>query len=141
MAYEPISVTADMTLSPRYAATTLVVDAAAGATMTLPAASGTGYEFDVFIATTVTSNSVILQVANADDTMSGNAIVAADGGNTVNGWETAADSDTITMDGSTTGGIKGDRIKLKDVAENLWAVEVIGSATGTEATPFSADVS
>jgi hypothetical protein len=44
------------------------------------------------------------------------------------------------MDGSTKGGIKGDRVILKDVAAGLWSVTVIGSATGTEATPFSSAV-
>lgn len=141
MAYEPINVTADTTLVPRHAGTTVTVNAAAGATLTLPAASGTGYEFDIFVGTTITSNTLVVQVANGDDTMSGVALIAADAGNTINGWETASTTDTITMDGSTTGGIKGDRIKLKDVADNLWAVEVIASATGTEATPFSAAVS
>ena len=141
MAYEPIAVTADTTLDPRHNAATVVVNAAAGATLTLPAATGTGYEFDILIGTTVTSNDVIVQVANATDVMTGGALVMADGGSSVVGWETASTSDTITMDGSTTGGIKGDRIKLKDVGAGLWAVQIIASATGTEATPFSAAVS
>lgn len=141
MAYEPIAVTASTTLAPRHNGATVVVNAAAGATLTLPAATGTGYEYDILIGTTVTSNSVVIQVANATDVMTGGALVMADGGSSVVGWETASTSDTITMDGSTTGGIKGDRIKLKDVASGLWAVQMIASATGTEATPFSAAVS
>lgn len=141
MAFEPIAVTASTTLAPRHNGSTVVVNAAAGATLTLPAATGTGYEYDILVGTTVTSNSVIIQVANATDVMTGGALVMADGGSSVVGWETASTSDTITMDGSTTGGIKGDRIRLKDVASGLWAVQMIASATGTEATPFSAAVS
>ena len=38
-------------------------------------------------------------------------------------------------------GIKGDRIILKDVATNIWSVNIMGAATGTEASPFSAAVS
>ena len=34
--------------------------------------------------------------------------MAQDSGDTVVGWETASDSDTITMNGTTKGGIKGD---------------------------------
>ena len=45
------------------------------------------------------------------------------------------------MNGSTTGGIAGDIVELEDIATNLWSVKVLGSATGTEATPFSAAVS
>lgn len=139
--YEPISLTASTTLADTHMGTMLVVNAAAGLTLTLPAASGSGKGFSVMIGTTVTSNDVIIQVANASDTMKGNVIVAADGGSSVLGWEAASTSDTITLDGSTTGGIIGDYIDLVDVAANVWAVRAVLSATGTEATPFSAAVS
>ena len=66
---------------------------------------------------------------------------AADAGDTIVAFETAAASDTITMNGTTTGGLVGDRILLKDIAAGFWQVQVIGAATGTEATPFSATVS
>lgn len=140
MSYEPKSLTASKTLDASDAGTVLLVNAAAGLTLTLPAASGTGRMFKVVIGTTVTSNSVVIQVANADDVMTGLALSAADGGNSVNGWETAATSDTITLDGSTTGGIKGDVIELIDAADNTWSVQARTSSTGTEATPFSAAV-
>ena len=42
--------------------------------------------------------------------------------------------------GTTTGGITGARCKVIDIAANLWHVEVISDASGTEATPFSATV-
>ncbi len=141
MAYEPIAVTASTTLGGTHVGTTVVVNAAAGLTLTLPASSGTGYEFDVWVGTTVTSNDVIIAVANASDVMVGTCQFAQDAADTTVVFETASTSDTITLNGSTTGGIKGDRIKLKDVAANEWAVRVVGSATGTEATPFSAAVS
>lgn len=141
MAYEPQSLTASKTVGPADAGLTNVLNAAAGLTVTLPAASGTGYAYKFVVGTTVTSNSYIVQVANASDVMTGLAVSAADGGNTVNGWETASTSDTITLDGSTTGGIKGDMIELVDCADNTWSVRMFSSSTGTEATPFSAAVS
>ena len=138
--YAPIAITASATLNRSQANTDLVVNAAAGLTLTLPAASGLGDEYAVTIGTTVTSNSVIVRVANGTDVMTGLAVQAADGGATVGAYETAADSDTITFNGTTTGGLRGDRIVLRDIAAGLWHVEVIGAATGTEATPFSATV-
>ncbi len=89
----------------------------------------------------VTSNNYKIQVANANDTMSGVAVVANDGGATASIFETAADSDTITLDGSTTGGILGGQIELQDVASGKFRVLINQAATGTEATPFSAAVS
>lgn len=139
--YEPISLTASATLGDTHIGAALMLNAAAGLTLTLPAASGTGKHFKVVVGTTVTSNDYIIQVASASDTMDGNFFVAADGGSSVVGWEAAADSDTITMNGSTTGGVVGDEITLTDVASGVWAVRGFMSATGTEATPFSAAVS
>jgi len=137
-----VSVAADVTLtSASHAGRTMVLDIASGATVTLPAASGTGNVYKFFVATTVTSNDYIIQVANASDTMAGMAIVANDGGDTASIFETAADSDTITMDGSTTGGILGAQVEIQDVASNVFSVVVRSAATGTEATPFSAAVS
>jgi hypothetical protein len=139
---QPINVTsATLTLTKEaHSGTVITVNRAAGSTLTLPASSGDGSIFEIFVGTTITSNSLIVQVANSSDIMSGVAWQAADGGSTSNAWETGASDDTITMDGSTKGGIKGDRIVLKDVSANVWAVSIFGAATGTEASPFSAAV-
>jgi len=53
---------------------------------------------------------------------------------------TADSSDTITMDGSTKGGLKGWRVVADDIAAGIWAVTVHSEASDTEATPFSAAV-
>jgi len=138
--YAPKNFTASATLKRSDADTVLTVNAAAGLTLTLPAAAGTGDTYTIVIGTTVTSNSVLVKVANASDTMRGVAVVAQDAGDTVVAFEAGATADTITMNGSTLGGLLGDRIILTDVATNLWSVNIIAAATGTEATPFSATV-
>ena len=140
MSYAPKNFTASATLTASDADTILTVNAAAGLTLTLPAASGSGREFKIFIGTTVTSNNVVVQVANASDVMAGLVVSAADAGDSLNGWETASTSDTITLNGTTKGGVKGDRYVLVDCAANLWSVTGWSSSTGTEATPFSAAV-
>ncbi|MEK1928243.1 MAG: hypothetical protein AAAC47_00350 [Pararhizobium sp.] len=139
---QPISLTAaTYTLTAEaHSGTTLVATRAAGITCTLPAALGYGSEFNFFTSTTITSNSLIVKVANSTDVMQGIAYVAQDAADTVVAFETAATSDTITMNGTTTGGIRGDRIRLKDVAAGVWEVQVYATATGTEVTPFSATV-
>lgn len=117
----------------------ITLNRAAGIAVTLPAATGSGTKLKFIVGTTVTSNTTTIKVTG-NDTMTGVALMCADGGNTINGWETASDSDTITFDGSTTGGIKGDAVELIDIATDLWYVKIIGSSTGSEATPFSATV-
>ncbi len=141
VAYAPISVTASTTLSlARHGDGGVVVNAAAGLTLTLPAASGSGVRFRIVVGTTVTSNNVIVQVANSSDYMVGTITGAADGGDTVNGWEVGAGSDTITLNGTTKGGYAGDYLELWDIATNVWHVQGRLTQTGTEATPFSAAV-
>lgn len=140
--YAPISVTtATLTVtSAAHASGTIVLNRAAGITATLPAATGSGFRYTFVVGTTVTSNSIIIRVANSSDVMTGVAINAADGGDTAVMFETASTSDTITLNGTTTGGVRGDRVEVEDVAANLYYVRVVGSATGVEATPFSATV-
>ncbi|TAX57118.1 hypothetical protein ELI01_18740 [Rhizobium leguminosarum] len=137
--YLPISVTASATLNRKtHAGTTTVINAAAGLTLTLPAASGTGDEYTIFVGTTVTSNNAIVQVANSTDIMQGVLSVATDIAGVT--CPTTTTSDTITMNGSTTGGIKGSYIVLKDMASGTWEVSGSLVSSGTEATPFSAAV-
>lgn len=139
--FTPINVTTSTrTLTRNDSGTAITVNRAAGSTLTLPAATGSGTRFFIFVNTTVTSNNVIVQVANSTDIMAGVCWQAADSGSTSNAWETGATDDTVTMNGTTTGGIKGDRIDLWDIQSGIWNVEIWGSATGTEATPFSSAV-
>lgn len=120
---------------------TITVDRAAGSTLTLPAATGTGTVYKIFTGTTITSNDLIIQVASASDIVAGVAWMANDTDASVSGFETAADSDTMTMNGTTKGGIKGDYIQIIDMAAGLFSVQAFLTGTGAEATPFSAAVS
>ena len=117
----------------------ITLNRAAGVAVTLPAATGGGTKLHIINGTTDTSNTSTIKVVG-NDTMTGSALVAQDAADTAVMFETAVDSDTITWNGTTTGGIKGDSVELIDIATDLWWVRVVGSATGTEATPFSATV-
>ena len=109
--YQPISLTtATVSLTKNnHAGTVLVANRAAGITATLPPATGAGSIYEIVVGTTITSNNLIVQVANASDIMTGVAISGQDAADTVVLWETAADTDTITMNGSTKGGIFYER--------------------------------
>lgn len=136
-----VNVTASTTLTQAvHDGKTITANAAAGLTLTLPAATGSGMKVRIIVGTTITSNDLIVQVVG-DDTMTGTCLFAQDSADTAVLFETASTSDTITMNGTTKGGIKGDLIELEDIAADLWHVRIVGSATGTEATPFSAAVS
>lgn len=120
---------------------TLLMGASGAAlTFTLPASAGTGAKFRFRVSVVNTSNYVI-QVANSTDVMAGGLIMGADTAGAANVWSTAASSDTVTLNGTTTGGVNlGDYVELEDIKSGTWAVTGHITGSGTEATPFSAAV-
>ena len=122
-----------------YAGQRTLLNRAAGITATLPAATGSGARYE-FILMADASGDQIIQVASASDTMMGVAYLGNDSAG-ASVFYTADTSDTITLNGTTTGGLKGARIQVDDVASGVFAVMVFSEASGVEATPFSAAVS
>ena len=96
-----------------------------------------GAAFEFVLSTTVTGNFVV-KVANSSDTMVGTAILGS--GTTALVFSTATASDTITLSGTTTGGVGGATITATVVGANRYKVNVVSGATGAVATPFSATV-
>jgi hypothetical protein len=121
---------------------TMTLNRAAGVTVTLPAATGTGEIFRFYIGTSVTSNNYIIQVANASDVMDGGLVVMQDFDvdGTLSMFRADAGDDTITLSPTTTGGLKGGTIEIQDVANNLFSVSANVQGSGVLATPFSAAV-
>ena len=117
----------------------------AACTFTLPAATGSGDEYK-FIVSVVNTSNYVIKVADATDTIDGSVVVtndSTDGGTaSLISWPTLAATDTITLDGTTTGGVNiGDYVLLTAIATNQYTVSGLLNASGTEATPFSASVS
>lgn len=135
---KPISVTAStVTLDRNIHRDTVVnLNRAAGIAVTLPSATGTGDRYYVRVGTTVTSNSTTVTTSGSD---------------TIDGWiatatttfgaqsaEAAGGSDkTVTMNGTTTGGIIGSTLEYVDVATGIWSVQGHLVASGTIATSIS----
>ena len=133
-------------------------DAAGAVTYTLPALNATadsavagpqdynnanniGAKFTIVSSITKTG-SLIVKVANANDIMTGMAtIVDTDTTDNMEGFMTAATSDTITLNGSTTGGVTHATIECVALSSTQWKVSVNTGGTGDLATPFSATVS
>jgi hypothetical protein len=118
----------------------LMSGAGAARTFTLPAATGTKDKYRFTVAE-VNTSSYLIKVANGTDVMDGQIVSLQDAADTLVGWETAATSDTITLNGTTTGGVSiGDWVELQDIATGQWSVTGITTSSGNEATPFSATV-
>jgi len=123
----------------------VAISRAAGVTVTLPAATGTGDIYRIVIATTATSNANIIKVANATDVMNGSLALQqdTDAAGTLKLWAAADSDDTMTFAGAaTTGGTVGAFIQCIDYKSGFWSCQAwTKSSGGAEATPFSATVS
>ena len=109
-----------------------------GCAITLPAAVE-GARIAILLSGAVTSNTTTITAASGD-ILSGYALIraSADGAANVFSYFAADGSDdlVITVNGSTTGGLVGDRVELVGTADG-WNVRAVLSGTGTLATPFS----
>lgn len=121
---------------------TILLNSTGGSVCTLPAASGSGARFKFQVSVLATSASHIVKVASASDIIQGAvSIVDTDTAGTVTGFATAADSDTITLNRTTTGSVTmGEWLELEDMKTNVWAVRGVLTNTAAGATPFSATV-
>lgn len=138
--FQPVAATASLTLNrDTHEGNVLIGNAAAGMTVTLPASTGKGDVYKILVGTTITSNNFIIQVANATDVLMGAVGLTTDIAGSV--MPTAATSDTITMNGTTKGGVKGSYVEVKDVTTGFWLLSGNLICTGAEADPFSAAVS
>jgi hypothetical protein len=134
---------ATMTLTRnKFAGKTLLLDRLAGITVTLPAASGSGDVYRFLQSVIPTSNTNVIQVANATDTMVGYVDVLDDTSDNMVGFNASGTDDTITLNLTTTGGNAiGEEFELVDLSSGTWMVRGRTYATGAAATPFSAAVS
>lgn len=108
-----------------------------GIALTLPAATGSGDTYEFIIGATITSVGTTFTAASGDK-YQGNSWVVSDNSAAVLGYIAVAGTATVvTLNGTTQGGYVGHRVIFRDVAANRWDVISMGSATGTEATPFS----
>jgi hypothetical protein len=114
--------------------------AAAASTCTLPAATGSGSVFK-FIVTAVNTNNHLIKVVG-DDVMKGVVVSLDNDSNAATAYAASGTDDTITLNGTTTGGQIGDWIDLVDIAADTWAVSgvVLVPAGSNVADMFSATV-
>ncbi len=136
----PQTVTASATLSLEEAARPVVLNAVAGLTLTLPVATGSGAKFRIYVGTTLTSVSYIINCAGSDkfyggvlsNDTGGSAAVTADYVPASQGT-----SVTFTLAFANAMGLAGDYVEITDIAALKWHVwgALVGSVD--PASPWS----
>jgi hypothetical protein len=134
------SLTASAALLLEDASRPVIVNAAAGLTITLPVATGSGKTFRIFVGTLLTSNSIIIDVAGSDKFYGG--IFINDTGDT-----TAATADYfpavggssvhLTLAQSVGAGKIGDWVEVTDLASVAWGVKGVLNGELDPTTPWS----
>jgi len=114
----------------------------AAVTLTLPDATGSGATYK-FIVTVVNTSNYKIQVPDAANTIDGIMMYLDEDGTAVTAFPTVAASDTITLNGGTTGGQIGDYLEIIDIAADQYHVRGVQRCLAgvNPVTPFSAAVS
>tara|TARA_R100000734_G_scaffold13671_2_gene10119 strand:+ start:518 stop:1114 length:597 start_codon:yes stop_codon:yes gene_type:complete len=96
-----------------------------------------GARITVLITKKVTSGNHLIGVS-AGTTISGYALLNSHiaGGDAIS-YFAAAGSTAITLNGTTTGGLVGDKIEFVGISDTEWRVRAELGHSGTAATPFS----
>ncbi len=129
-----------ITLTAAKAGQVTKLDTAAGTTVTLPAATGTGNRYIMVVSVAATSNAHKILAASSSDNIIGMAF--GQNANTAKVFQAASASTyhSIQMPFAGTqpsGGLQGDKFEFIDVGTNLWHCLGHYSAGTTPTTPFN----
>ena len=118
----------------------ILLDRAAGCVVTLPVFTVPGVYFDFMVPTTVTSNSYKIITGAGTELLVGD--LTNDDVDTSNAtilWpaEVASSFIAITMNGTTTGGLIGTRVRVTSLNSTKWMIEGNIKGNGTVATPLA----
>ena len=139
--------TASTTLTVAQSGSVITGNAAAGMTVTLPAAEA-GLQFSIHVGTTITSNAFTITGASSADTMQGQLItndfsdlgsltVLNENVATVGFDQPIAADHQIVMNGTTTGGKLGSYVNCVAISDSKWFVDGLLSSDGSLATCFT----
>jgi hypothetical protein len=128
---------ATVTLTAAQSGSQVLFDRAAGIVYTLPAPA-VGLFYDFFVTTTITSNAAKVITDAGTTFLLGTILVtkAADG-TTLAVFGDGTANLSVSMNGTTTGGIKGTWLRVSCVTATQWSVEGFAQGSGTIATPFA----
>ena len=139
----PVAAGATLTLTATQSNGVILLNTAAGSTVTLPAATGSGNKYRFIVTTTTTSGAHKILAASSSDFINGLAF--GENAGTAKAFASAAATNhsiQMPFTGSQpSGGFIGDVFDVTDVAANLWNVNGLYQAGTTPTTPFSAATS
>jgi hypothetical protein len=131
---------ATRTLNPDETGSVVLLDRAAGSTITLPTAPVPGTFFEFMVSVTCTSNAYKIITGAGTELLVGSILNCdTDTTDTVAIWKSLVGTSNISvnLNGSTKGGIKGDRLTFTCLNATSWQVTGVINSTGIVVTPFA----
>jgi hypothetical protein len=116
------------------------LDVASGVTYTLPALTAAliGMQFEFATTVTVTSNSHKVVTADTSTFLVGQVqMITAGSATTLAAAANGTTHRSLTSNGTTTGGVIGDRFRVTAISATQWLIDGVVAGTGTLATPFA----
>jgi hypothetical protein len=132
---------ATKTLSVDDSGSVVLFDKADGIVVTLPVDAPVGTTFDFAVSVTLTSNLYKFITGAGTELLVGRILGCdTDSSNTVAVWPGLVGSSyiAVSMDKTTTGGIKGDSFTVTKLNSTTWLCNGAVNNNGTVATPYSA---
>lgn len=114
--------------------------------ITMPQATGTGMKYKFVLQVVATATPHTIKVANATDSFTGLYASLSTVAGTLIGFAavdsatTATRSDTMSFNGTTTGGAPGMTVEITDIKTGYFSVTALDTCVSTTTTPFSAGV-
>jgi len=129
---------ATRTLNENESGSLCLFDRAAGIVFTLPTAKA-GTWFDFVITTSVTSNAAkVITAAGTELLIGGYTNVDTDTSNAVAVFDGNGSTHvSVSMNGTTTGGLQGTKLRFTCLSSTRWMVEGIVRGSGVVATAFA----
>lgn len=122
-----------------HAGRAVVLNNTAPIAITLPAATGTGAKYTFVLKAAATATQSTIKVANTVDVMGGLVLSLNTTAGALIGFNSTATSDTLTFNGTTTGGGLNAMYEITDIASGIFQVAGRDTAAMT-LTPYSATV-
>lgn len=131
-----LAVSTSITQAAHDSRTIIMGGAGSARTFTLPTpVAGTRFRF---VVGAVNTSNYLIKTAAGTQTFKGTLLTRSDDSAAVLGYTAGSTDDTITLNGTTTGGAAvGDWIELEAISTTVWVVRGNTTSSGSEATPFS----
>ena len=131
----PIAAGSTKTLTAPQSGSTILLDTASGSVVTLPVPK-VGIKFTFIVSVTVTTNShKVITDASTTYMVGMVALMEAAATTAVGCLFDGTGNIAITMNGTTTGGIKGTRFTVECISATVWEISGLIAGSGSLSTP------